>query len=193
MYRLLVIVGRFKVDPSLSAVSRNFDSAPISQQAIFLPFPPLHSFYPLIHLYTTTTMAEKGSRWDTPSAAPSGPTPNATAAAQAAAIAAKIAASLRPGTHGGQLIKSSEDEGFVRDIEINDLRNRYVLTKGPTQKKVRESEHERSEGSRSRSSIRQGTFCRVPSALFSVSFSLTLALDIKTALIHRLKKKQERQ
>jgi hypothetical protein len=84
-------------------------------------------------------MAEKGSRWDTPSAAPSGPTPNATAAAQAAAIAAKIAASLRPGTHGGQLIKSSEDEGFVRDIEINDLRNRYVLTKGPTQKKVRES------------------------------------------------------
>lgn len=83
-------------------------------------------------------MAEKSSRWDTPSTAPSGPTPNATAAAQAAAIAAKIAASLRPGTQGGQLIKSSEDEGFVRDIEINDLRNRYVLTKGPTQKKVRD-------------------------------------------------------
>lgn len=33
-------------------------------------------------------------------------------------------------------MKKSEDEGFVRDIEVNDLRNRYVLTKGPTQKKV---------------------------------------------------------
>jgi len=80
------------------------------------------------------------SRWDAPApnAAPSGPTPNATAAAQAAAIAAKIAASLPAGTHGSSaLIKKSEDEGFVRDIEINDLRNRYVLTKGPTQKKVR--------------------------------------------------------
>jgi hypothetical protein len=81
------------------------------------------------------------SRWDAPapnSSAPSGPTPNATAAAQAAAIAAKIAASIRPDLQGGALIKKSEDEGFVRDIEINDLRNRYVLTKGPTQKKVRE-------------------------------------------------------
>jgi hypothetical protein len=86
-------------------------------------------------------MADKASRWDTPSSAPApaGPTPNATAAAQAAAIAAKIAASLRPGVQGNELIKKSEDEGFVRDIEINDLRNRYVLTKGPTQKKVRES------------------------------------------------------
>jgi hypothetical protein len=86
-------------------------------------------------------MADRGSRWDAPApsgGAPSGPTPNATAAAQAAAIAAKIAASLTPGMNGaGTLIKKSEDEGFVRDIEINDLRNRYVLTKGPTQKKVR--------------------------------------------------------
>jgi len=87
------------------------------------------------------------SRWDAPApggnAAPSGPTPNATAAAQAAAIAAKIAASLPAGTHGSALIKKSEDEGFVRDIEINDLRNRYVLTKGPTQKKVRDIQAER--------------------------------------------------
>jgi len=86
------------------------------------------------------------SRWDAPgpggNAAPSGPTPNATAAAQAAAIAAKIAASLPAGTHGSALIKKSEDEGFVRDIEINDLRNRYVLTKGPTQKKVRDTRAE---------------------------------------------------
>jgi hypothetical protein len=28
------------------------------------------------------------------------------------------------------------DDGFVKDIEINDLRNRYLLTKGPTQKQV---------------------------------------------------------
>jgi len=87
------------------------------------------------------------SRWDAPApggnSAPSGPTPNATAAAQAAAIAAKIAASLPAGTHGSALIKKSEDEGFVRDIEINDLRNRYVLTKGPTQKKVSEIRAER--------------------------------------------------
>lgn len=92
-------------------------------------------------------MADRGSRWDAPSSssgagappaaggAPA-PTSNATAAAQAAAIAAKIAASLRPGVQGNELVKKSEDEGFVRDIEINDLRNRYVLTKGPTQKKV---------------------------------------------------------
>ena len=92
-------------------------------------------------------MGERSSRWDEPSSstsapapasapAPSGPTSGATAAAQAAAIAAKIAASLRPGVQGNELIKKSEDEGFVRDIEVNDLRNRYVLTKGPTQKKV---------------------------------------------------------
>lgn len=97
-------------------------------------------------------MGERSSRWDEPSSssspapgagpaaaaapAPSGPTSGATAAAQAAAIAAKIAASLRPGVQGNELIKKIEDEGFVRDIEVNDLRNRYVLTKGPTQKKV---------------------------------------------------------
>ena len=55
------------------------------------------------------------------------------AAAQAAAIAAKIAASLQ----GSELVKTDkQDEGFVKDIEINDLRNRYVLTKGSTQKQA---------------------------------------------------------
>lgn len=90
-------------------------------------------------------MAERSSRWDAPSTssdpapapAPAAATSGATAAAQAAAIAAKIAASLRPNVQGNELVKKHEDEGFVRDIEINDLRNRYVLTKGPTQKKVR--------------------------------------------------------
>jgi len=95
-------------------------------------------------------MTERSSRWDEPSsssapapapaasasASAPGPTSGATAAAQAAAIAAKIAASLRPGVQGNEVMKKSEDEGFVRDIEVNDLRNRYVLTKGPTQKKV---------------------------------------------------------
>lgn len=58
------------------------------------------------------------------------------AAAQAAAIAAKIAASLRPGVQGNEVMKKEDAGGFIKDIEINDLRNRYVLTKGPTQKQV---------------------------------------------------------
>lgn len=29
-----------------------------------------------------------------------------------------------------------QDGDFIKDIEINDLRNRYTLTKGPTQKRV---------------------------------------------------------
>jgi hypothetical protein len=119
--------------------TRNFDSVPLYQFTSPSPLNSLSTPYPT--LITLHTMAEKASRWDTPATggAPSGPTPNATAAAQAAAIAAKIAASLRPGVAGNELIKKSEDEGFVRDIEINDLRNRYVLTKGPTQKQVSHS------------------------------------------------------
>ncbi|ORX33904.1 hypothetical protein BD324DRAFT_637677 [Kockovaella imperatae] len=90
--------------------------------------------------------SERKRKWDEPagdtapdartSAAPSG---SSDAAAQAAAIAAKIAASLRgpPGAQGHELVKSeNKDEGFVKDIEINDLRNRYVLTKGSTQKQI---------------------------------------------------------
>jgi hypothetical protein len=132
------------------------------------------------------------SRWDAPApnAAPSGPTPNATAAAQAAAIAAKIAASLPAGTHGSALIKKSEDEGFVRDIEINDLRNRYVLTKGPTQKKVR--------GMRARRE-RRGclVICFLVSggmvARRSLLFTLLLILSRCARLTCRLKRKQEHQ
>ncbi|KAK8847451.1 hypothetical protein IAR55_005309 [Kwoniella newhampshirensis] len=91
------------------------------------------------------------SRWDDPagpsSASPAPPGGSAEdhaasaadAAARAAAIAAKIAASLRPGVQGNELMKKEKDEGdFVKDIEINDLRNRYVLTKGSTQKQIQE-------------------------------------------------------
>jgi hypothetical protein len=31
---------------------------------------------------------------------------------------------------------NEREEGFIKDIEINDLKNRYVLTKGSTQKQV---------------------------------------------------------
>ena len=83
------------------------------------------------------------SRWDQP--APSTSTsPQATAEEQAdvsdaIAMAAKIAASLRPGAQGLELVRlnRNEPEGdFVKDIEVNDLRNRYVLTKDTTQKEV---------------------------------------------------------
>lgn len=81
--------------------------------------------------------ADRKRKWDEP--AGDGAIENRAndAAAAAAAIAAKIAASLRPGAAGNELVKREGfDEGFVKDIEINDLRNRYVLTKGSTQKQV---------------------------------------------------------
>ncbi|KAI9636363.1 uncharacterized protein MKK02DRAFT_45070 [Dioszegia hungarica] len=95
-------------------------------------------------------MADRASRWDAPSssssaapAAAGGSTPDTkpsdAAITAAAAIAAKIAASLRPGVAGNELMRREKEEGdFVRDIEINDLRNRYLLTKGPTQKQIEE-------------------------------------------------------
>ncbi|WVQ98087.1 hypothetical protein IAU59_005209 [Kwoniella sp. CBS 9459] len=96
--------------------------------------------------------ADRRSRWDDPAAnaavagssstppAPAGADGGASdAAARAAAIAAKIAASLRPGVQGNEIVKKEKDEGdFVKDIEVNDLRNRYVLTKGSTQKQIEE-------------------------------------------------------
>ncbi|WVQ83290.1 hypothetical protein IAT38_005429 [Cryptococcus sp. DSM 104549] len=99
--------------------------------------------------------SERRSRWDdtpsAPAASSASPAPPpvagssaaneaaSDAAARAAAIAAKIAASLRPGVQGNEVMKKEKDEGdFVKDIEINDLRNRYVLTKGATQKQISE-------------------------------------------------------
>ena len=40
---------------------------------------------------------------------------------------------------GGHLLKEGiyeQDGDFIKDIEVNDLRNRYTLTKGATQKMV---------------------------------------------------------
>ncbi|CAK9781934.1 hypothetical protein CC85DRAFT_286958 [Cutaneotrichosporon oleaginosum] len=95
---------------------------------------------------------ERKSRWDAPApgaeAAPANAPPAAPpvtaeqaqdAATKAAEIAAKIAASLRPtGSSGQELVaRAKKPEGeFVKDIEVNDLRNRYVLTKAATQKQI---------------------------------------------------------
>lgn len=67
------------------------------------------------------------------------------AAAAAAAIAAKIAAqfagtsaashSPSPGP-GGAASKDPHDGEFTHDIDVNDVRNRYLLTKGSTQMQV---------------------------------------------------------
>ena len=58
------------------------------------------------------------------------------AAATAAAIAAKIAAQFANGGTGGGG-KDPYDGDFTHDIDINDLRNRYLLTRGSTQQQVR--------------------------------------------------------
>lgn len=60
------------------------------------------------------------------------------AAAAAAAIAAKIAAQFASsgGLAGGGGAKDPHDGDFVHDIDINDVRNRYLLTKGSTQQQV---------------------------------------------------------
>lgn len=61
-------------------------------------------------------------------------------AAAAAAIAAKIAAQFSAGTtsNGGSTPgqKDPFDAEFTHDIDINDVRNRYMLTKGSTQTQV---------------------------------------------------------
>ncbi|KAF5383022.1 hypothetical protein D9615_005082 [Tricholomella constricta] len=66
------------------------------------------------------------------------------AAAAAAAIAAKIAAQFANGPTalggggGGGGSKDLHDAEFTFDIDINDLRNRYLLTKGSTQDQIHE-------------------------------------------------------
>ena len=59
------------------------------------------------------------------------------AAAAAAAIAAKIAAQFAGSGNGMTLgAKDPHDGDFIHDIDINDVRNRYLLTKGSTQTQV---------------------------------------------------------
>ncbi|KAI0827129.1 hypothetical protein BC628DRAFT_1319093 [Trametes gibbosa] len=60
------------------------------------------------------------------------------AAAAAAAIAAKIAAQFA--SSGGASLgpKDPHDGDFTQDIDINDVRNRYLLTKGATQQQIHE-------------------------------------------------------
>jgi hypothetical protein len=59
------------------------------------------------------------------------------AAAAAAAIAAKIAAQYAAGgIPSGSGLRDPHDAEFTYDIDINDVRNRYMLTKGTTQQDV---------------------------------------------------------
>ncbi|KAF8555884.1 hypothetical protein OG21DRAFT_1602647 [Imleria badia] len=64
------------------------------------------------------------------------------AAAAAAAIAAKIAAQFSAGGSAAGSIQIGQrdphDAEFTHDIDINDVRNRYVLTKGSTQSEIHE-------------------------------------------------------
>ena len=83
-------------------------------------------------------------KWDQPAPGEEGTTPKAAkteesktaseAAAAAAAIAAKIAAQFASGALGGG--DKEHDAEFVQDIDINDVRNRYLLTRGSTQDQV---------------------------------------------------------
>ncbi|KAI0777239.1 hypothetical protein BD413DRAFT_468139 [Trametes elegans] len=58
------------------------------------------------------------------------------AAAAAAAIAAKIAAQFANAGSPGPGTKDPHDGEFTHDIDINDVRNRYLLTKGATQQQI---------------------------------------------------------
>lgn len=82
-------------------------------------------------------------KWDQPAPGEEGPNTKAKteesktaseAAAAAAAIAAKIAAQFASGALGGG--DRDYDADFTHDIDINDVRNRYLLTRGSTQDQV---------------------------------------------------------
>ena len=80
-----------------------------------------------------------------------------SAAAAVAAIAAKIAAQYSGAGGGGGLLgpKDIHDGEFTEDIDINDVRNRYMLTKGSTQQQVRHF-----------FPIRDGCISRMPVSIF---------------------------
>jgi hypothetical protein len=77
-------------------------------------------------------MSSRASKWDQPGGSKPGEDAKAAndAAAAAAAIAAKIAAQFGSGG-------PSHDGEYTKDIDINDVRNRYMLTKGTTQQQAR--------------------------------------------------------
>ena len=113
-----------------------------------VPLPPSHidflnNTFNHHHIYIMSTEGAK-RKWDesTPEAKAGTPTAGKPdeATSAAAAIAAKIAASIRgpSGAQGHELMRLIPGEdGHIKDIPINDLKNRYVLTKGSTQKQVR--------------------------------------------------------
>ncbi|KAH8101920.1 hypothetical protein BXZ70DRAFT_932475 [Cristinia sonorae] len=99
-----------------------------------------------LHLYTDMSSKRK---WDQAGPATDEPPSKAAksdegktaaeAAAAAAAIAAKIAAQFAGSTGSSSLgPKDPHDGDFVHDIDINDVRNRYLLTKGSTQQQIHE-------------------------------------------------------
>ncbi|GLB39051.1 putative K homology RNA-binding domain containing protein [Lyophyllum shimeji] len=93
-------------------------------------------------------------KWDQPAQAEDGGSSKAArteesksasdAAAAAAAIAAKIAAQFASGPSAASLgtgtagPRDLHDAEFTYDIDINDVRNRYLLTKGSTQDQIHE-------------------------------------------------------
>lgn len=98
-----------------------------------------------------------------------------TAAAAAAAIAAKIAAQYSGAAAGGGggLLgpKDIHDGEFTQDIDINDVRNRYMLTKGSTQQQVRHSNPSMTEISHKNSCLFSSRYTtkRVPRSARKVS------------------------
>jgi hypothetical protein len=98
----------------------------------------------------STASASAGSPSKAPRTDGTDPKSSSDAAAVAAAIAAKIAAQFASGGSGGGsgsgagigggiggASKDPHDPEFTHDIDINDVRNRYMLTKGGTQTQVR--------------------------------------------------------
>ena len=63
---------------------------------------------------------------------------SAKIAAQLAAQYAGGAKAFSPGGPLGNDQREAKDPEFVKDVEINDLRNRYMLTKGGSQAQVRD-------------------------------------------------------
>jgi len=94
----------------------------------------------------TSTMASK-RRWDqqgnneegesTAGPSQSRAEDNSKSASEAAAAAAAIAAKIAAQFASGGFDLGKEEAEFTHDIDINDVRNRYLLTKGSTQEQVR--------------------------------------------------------